>query len=86
MKNTDLELKKFAARVRAIREATGLSQEDFATKAQMDRAGYGRVERGIVDVRLTTIIRLADALNVSIGTLFGESERMISTKKAKGTK
>lgn len=51
-------------RVRALREAQGLSQEKLAEKAQIHRTYVGSLERGERNVALINIVRLADALGV----------------------
>ncbi|MCK4821830.1 helix-turn-helix transcriptional regulator [bacterium] len=56
--------------IRQIREAKGFSQEDFAAKADLDRAYYGGVERGERNVAAMNLIQIASALGVEIGELF----------------
>ena len=75
MEKTEQLIKSFAARIRRLRESNGISQEAFAEAAGIDRAGYGRIERGQVDVRLSTIARIAEALGVPTQVLFEETER-----------
>ena len=78
----DDELREtFANRIRALRKVRNLSQEKTAALAGLDRAGYGRVERGLVDIRLSTINRIAGALEVQISELFVDPPR-----SRKGTK
>jgi transcriptional regulator with XRE-family HTH domain len=60
----------FARRVRQLREAGGHTQEGFAAAANLDRAYYGRVERGQVNVSLSTVAAIAGALGVHPHTLF----------------
>ncbi|MGE0621123.1 MAG: helix-turn-helix domain-containing protein [Pseudomonadales bacterium] len=55
----------FGARVREIRAQRGLSQEELADLAGMDRSYVGGVERGERNVSLVNICRLAGALGVS---------------------
>lgn len=61
---------KLGKRLRDLRLAKGYSQEGFADVAKLDRAGYGRIERGEVDVRISTLERLSKALHVPIPELF----------------
>ncbi len=49
--------------------ALGVSQEDFAEQLGMHRTQLGHIEQGKKDCRLTTLIRLADALGLSASTL-----------------
>lgn len=57
-------IQQFGRRLRALREATGLSQEDFARAAGIDRSYYSGLERGVRNPTLLQIARLAEALNV----------------------
>lgn len=57
-------------RIRALREASGLSQEEFAGAVGMDRAYFGRVERGGKNISVVTAARIAGALDVGVAALF----------------
>jgi transcriptional regulator with XRE-family HTH domain len=56
--------KQFGARVRATREAKGVSQEWLADAAHLHRTHISLIERGHRSVRLETVARLAMALGV----------------------
>ena len=56
-------------RVRQLREARGWSQEGFAHEGGLGRSFAGAIERGEKDIRLTTLIKLARALGVSLSQL-----------------
>lgn len=62
--------KKFGIRVRELRKALGLSQEDLGFKANIHRTYIGAVERGEQNVSLDNIGRLAKHLKVSLFELF----------------
>lgn len=49
-------------RIRACREGQSLIQKDLAKKAQLPVRTIGRIERGEVDLRLSTLLRIAKAL------------------------
>ncbi len=68
MKNRKLAL--LGQQIRRLREGKNLSQEQFATLADIDRAYYGGIERGERNVAALNIIKIADALNVEVGKLF----------------
>jgi transcriptional regulator with XRE-family HTH domain len=57
------------ARIREIRKAQGLTQEDVAEKAGMDFTSIGAVERGARNSSLKSLFRIAEALNVSLEEL-----------------
>lgn len=61
---------KFAARIKELRNATGLSQERFALKIDMDRTYYASVEAGKRNVSLKNIKKIADGFDVSLEELF----------------
>lgn len=63
-------LKVFGAHVRKLRLNKGLSQEDLAMNAELDRSYVGGVERGERNISLLNVERLARALDVSLGELF----------------
>ncbi len=56
-------------RVRRLREERGWSQEGFAHEGGLGRSFAGAIERGEKDVRLSTLIKLAKALGVSLSQL-----------------
>ena len=63
--------KAFGARVRGLRLARGLSQEALALTCELDRTYIGGVERGERNLSLINIHRIAEALDVPVGDLFG---------------
>ncbi len=62
-------LVKFGKRVRALREAAGISQEALASQAHMHRTYLSGVERGERNISLINIVKLARALNISTSQL-----------------
>ena len=62
-------LKRFGKRVAEIRKSKGLSQEKCALQIGFERAYMGKLERGERDIRLTTLVRLAKGLGVSLSSL-----------------
>lgn len=59
-------------RVRTERKRLGLTQEELAEKASITANFLGHIERGTKKASLDTIKKLADALEVPVGDLFGE--------------
>ena len=55
--------------IREARQARGLSQEDLALSADVDRAHVGRVERGDSNAAVLTITQIAKALNLTVSKL-----------------
>jgi ribosome-binding protein aMBF1 (putative translation factor) len=65
-------LKSFGDRVREVRLQKGLSQEDLARLAKIDRSYIGGIERGQRNAGVRNVWRIADALGVSAADLFME--------------
>lgn len=59
----------FGRRLREVRVGVGLSQDTLAERARVHPTAIGRIERGGREPRLTTILRLACALDVQPGML-----------------
>ncbi len=64
----------FGEAVRALRVERGFAQEAFAAHAGMDRSYYGAIERGEFNVSLETIVKIADALGVSMAEILQRAE------------
>jgi transcriptional regulator with XRE-family HTH domain len=60
----------FGARVRQLRQAADISQEELAAIADLDRSYIGGVERGQRNISLVNIHKIARALRVKPETLF----------------
>lgn len=69
---TDTPLTKFGLTLRTLREEMGYSQEGFAHMAKLDRAFYGRMERGKQNVSLKTVWLLSARLGVPPAALFSD--------------
>lgn len=52
-------------RVRSIRAKQSISQERLADLAELDRTYISGIERGIRNVSLMNIVKIADALDVN---------------------
>jgi transcriptional regulator with XRE-family HTH domain len=59
----------FAANLRAQRVSQGISQEELAEKACLDRTYVSSVERGQRNIGIDNIEKLAEALRVDAGEL-----------------
>lgn len=61
--------REFGARVRDRRLTIGLSQEAAAVKCGVHWTQLGKVERGQRSLRLETLIKIADGLEIDAGLL-----------------
>lgn len=57
--------KHFGETVRSTRKALNVSQEELADMAGINRSHMGQIERGTKSAGLTTIARIAKALDCS---------------------
>ena len=62
--------KLFGRNVRQLREAQGLTQEEFSQKAGINRSYLGGVERGQRTICMDNIAKIAAALGVTPDILF----------------
>jgi transcriptional regulator with XRE-family HTH domain len=59
----------FGRRVQERRDHLGLSQETAATLSEMHVSNFGKIERGLANPSLHTILKVATALNIDAGEL-----------------
>jgi transcriptional regulator with XRE-family HTH domain len=67
--------KRLGARIRALREKRGLTQDEFADKAGLHRAQIGAFENGRMNITLASLHLVAQTLGVRIVDLFKGVER-----------
>lgn len=60
---------RFASGVKAARRLRGLSQEELAERAGLNRTYVSGIERGMINIRVNSIEKLARALAVPAGQL-----------------
>ena len=61
---SNARLQAFGAKVRAMRKQKGLSQEELASLAGLDRSEMGHIERGEKNITLLKIYQISDALSL----------------------
>jgi transcriptional regulator with XRE-family HTH domain len=57
------------ARIRELRSARGWSQEGYADICEIHRSHMGEIERGEVDVAISTLAKLAKGLDMQVWTM-----------------
>lgn len=68
--------KELNHRIRKIREVSGLTQVEVASKCGMSASAYGQIERNASKSTYDTLLKIATALNVTITFLIDtESEK-----------
>lgn len=60
--------------IRRLRKSRGISQEKLALMADVDTSYVGRVERGDNNVAILTLIKIAEALEITLSELMTEAE------------
>lgn len=63
----------FGDAVRRARTAAGLTQEELADRAGLDRSYIGGVERGDRNPTLSVIEKIAEGLGITLAELFSYS-------------
>jgi len=62
-------LLKLGKNLRQIRRIKNLSQEALADKAEIERSQISRIERGVQNPKITTLILIANVLEVDVQSL-----------------
>lgn len=71
MKNAANDLRKeLGEKIRELRKAAGLTQEELDEKTGLSYKFIGELERGQVNVSLDSLVKITDALGIQIGDLF----------------
>lgn len=76
--NTEVSIMKseiliqFGNRVKELRKAQNMSQEDLADAAGLHRTYIGMIERAEKNITLVNIEKIANALKTEINTLFND--------------
>jgi len=63
-------MKKFGLRVKEVRKAKKVSQEDLAFKCGFELSQIGRIERGTINTSISHVAAIAKALNIPAAELF----------------
>jgi transcriptional regulator with XRE-family HTH domain len=69
-----MTLEQFSMVLRQLREERGLSQEQLAERANLNRSYLGEVERGRAVPSILTVSKLAGALDIRMSSLLARCE------------
>lgn len=69
---TDSTQRRIGVEVRSLRARRGMSQHELAKRAGISRVSVSEIENGKRDPGSSTVAKLADALGVPAGALFGD--------------
>lgn len=83
--NEELTRKQLGRQIKALREEMGWRQEDVKDKTGFSSRYLGRIERGSVNLTLSTLLRLCEIFNVGLPRLFSfmDTEKEISAEREK---
>ena len=68
-------LKTLGKRIATLRKQQGMNQEEFADVSGKMINTISNIERGLSDPKVTTLLSLAEALNVPVDSLFNDEEQ-----------
>jgi transcriptional regulator with XRE-family HTH domain len=80
----DGPLKQLGQRIRDLRKERGWSQERFADVCGVHRTYMGHLERGEKNVSFNTLVRLSEALGISLPELLSDQGKRASKAPKKG--
>jgi transcriptional regulator with XRE-family HTH domain len=66
----EIEIKRFGENVKKWRKERGMTQEQLAEKAGVPRPNLSKIESGQLNVEFNTIVKIADALEITTNLLF----------------
>ena len=77
-----LDNREIGNRLLAIRKSIGMTQFEVAEAAGLSSRTYADIERGTVNMRVETILKICDTLNITPDEIFTENDTSITTKQA----
>ena len=76
-----LDYQKIGNKLLAIRKRMGLTQNEVAEIAGLSNRTYADIERGTVNMRVETILRICTALHITPDEILTEEVSSLSVKK-----
>ena len=71
-----MTIEQFSMVLRQLREERGLSQEQLAERADLNRSYLGEVERGRAVPSIVTVSKLAGALEIRLSSMIARCEHI----------
>jgi transcriptional regulator with XRE-family HTH domain len=65
-------------KIKHLRQNQGLSQEEIAKKLDMSANGYGGIERGEVDIKLSRLEQLSELFGVELSELLQKEQNVFN--------
>jgi len=63
-------LEALGKRIRKLREGKGISSAEMSRMVEMERSNYSRIETGKQNPTYTTLLKICEALETDLNTLF----------------
>lgn len=76
-----MDYRKIGNKLLAIRKKAGLTQNEVAELAGLSNRTYADIERGTVNMRVETVLRICMALHITPDEIFTEEASAITAKK-----
>lgn len=67
----------FGSVLKSVRKEKGVSQENLALMSELDRTFISLLERGLRQPSLSTMLKLAESLNLPPGLLLEKTKEML---------
>jgi transcriptional regulator with XRE-family HTH domain len=85
-KDSLMDPKAFGARLKELREASGLSQKALADKAGLSQRGIANWELGLREPLWSNVVALAEALGVDLAAFLQEPKSIPEPKRGRPRK
>jgi len=69
-KHNEAYCKAFGKQLRKLREGKGISMRQFAIEADIEYSQLSKIERGVINTTISTVLVLAKALDIEVSELF----------------
>lgn len=76
-----LDMREIGNKLLAIRKKTGMTQVEVAEVAGLSSRTYADIERGTVNMRVETILRICEALHITPDEILTESETEMTVQQ-----
>ncbi|WP_426092435.1 helix-turn-helix domain-containing protein [Flavobacterium sp. DSR3-2] len=77
--------KIIAKNIRTIREMKNLTRDFVAGEMEMSTSGYGKIERGEIDLTISKIVRIAKIFDITLSDLLFFDVSLFFTKEKNKT-
>lgn len=76
-----LDMREIGNKLLAIRKKTGMTQVEVAEVAGLSSRTYADIERGTVNMRVETILRICEALHITPDEILTESDTAMTVQQ-----